>query len=487
MGEIVDKTDEKSSFMRVFDVEKSAGAEAHIKFFGAATEAQCWLLSGYLTGLCSDHTQPPVYFLETMCIAKGDSVCRFVGKRREHWSLEEDADLSPFEEQNVAFELASAQEQLVNTKERYQNLFEQSSMPIFIIDPDTGTYMNANIAAEELTGYPLGELVTKKIFDLHPPQEHHEIILQMKNLLATGRSSDEEVHIVRKDGAIRTMARSSKVLPYGGRRVVQVIMRDITDLKLSAQKEKDLHQQLLRSERLSSIGRLAAGVAHELKNPLGAIKNAIYYIRNALHTNPVMETDPHLKEIMKLAENEIDQSVTIIGELLDFSRVVRLMPRKTQINELLEQLPNIVRVPENVKLSFNLDLTLPSATVDPGRLNQVFTNLMTNAIQAMQNGGELKIGSQYIVEFSSDKGVNQERVMISFEDTGSGIDPAHRAKIFEPLFTTKAQGTGLGLAISNNIIEKHGGAISVTSQVGKGTCFTVRIPLVAPSDEEELK
>jgi PAS domain S-box-containing protein len=325
-----------------------------------------------------------------MCIAKGDSVCRFVGKRREHWSLEEDADLSPFEEQNVAFELASAQEQLVNTKERYQNLFEQSSMPIFIIDPDTGTYMNANIAAEELTGYPLGELVTKKIFDLHPPQEHHEIILQMKNLLATGRSSDEEVHIVRKDGAIRTMARSSKVLPYGGRRVVQVIMRDITDLKLSAQKEKDLHQQLLRSERLSSIGRLAAGVAHELKNPLGAIKNAIYYIRNALHTNPVMETDPHLKEIMKLAENEIDQSVTIIGELLDFSRVVRLMPRKTQINELLDARIDILArdLDEPFNAEFLAGEAGERAADDDGALQVVETVILGPCEESDESTGE---------------------------------------------------------------------------------------------------
>jgi signal transduction histidine kinase len=245
-----------------------------------------------------------------------------------------------------------------------------------------------------------------------------------------------------------------------------------------------LQNQLLRSERLSSIGRLAAGVAHELKNPLGAIRNAIYYIRTALKDSPVLETDPHLKMILKLAEGEIDASVVIIGELLDFSRVVQLTPRRTSINELMEKLPNIISIPENVELVWDLDVTLPTATVDPDRLNQVFCNVAGNAIQAMPKGGKLKFKTGFVVETAGEEGVSQEMIVVTIEDTGTGIEPVHLPKIFEPLFTTKARGTGLGLAISRNIVEKHGGVILVTSHVGKGTSFTIKLPLQPPANKE---
>jgi signal transduction histidine kinase len=281
------------------------------------------------------------------------------------------------------------------------------------------------------------------------------------------------------------VSQSSKLMSYGGQRVIQCVLRDITDLKMSELKEKDLQSQLMRSERLSSIGRLAAGVAHELKNPLGAIRNAIYYIRNALVNNPVLETDPHLSEILKLAENEVDGSVMIIGELLDFSRVVNLVPRKTMINDLMEEIPSLVTIPNNIELTLDLDPQVPSAMIDPDRLRQVFVNIVTNGIQAMGQGGKLKIKTGFEIDsFGNDKD-QKNMIYVMIEDTGSGIAPWHLTKIFEPLFTTKARGTGLGLAISNNIVEKHGGVIQVTSQQGKGTCFNVKLPLEQPQDKED--
>jgi PAS domain S-box-containing protein len=466
----------------VFESARSVEAREHLRFFRPDTGTpQCWLLAGYLTGLVSQATGRTVYFLETSCAAKHDPVCRFEGRSRDAWAAE-DADLSFYDEENVNVELAGVREQLRLTKDRYQNLFEQSGAAIFIVDPDTGVCLNANLAAEELTGYPREDLVRMNLFDLCHPQEHHEIISDMKTLAAGARTADREVSIMRKDGLIRIIAQSSKMLTYGGQRVVQTIMRDVTDLKMSNQKEKDLQHQLMRSERLSSIGRLAAGVAHELKNPLGAIRNAIYYIRNALAPNPIMASDPHLKDIMKLAEAEIDAAVVIIGELLDFSRVVQIVPRRTSINEVLEKLPSIVLIPENIELVWDLDLTLPSAMVDPDRLNQVFCNLANNAVQAMPQGGKLTIRTHFIVEATGEEVTGRDMIGVEFEDTGVGIEALHLSKVFEPLFTTKARGTGLGLAISRNIVEKHGGVILVRSQVGKGTSFTVKLP-VKPSED----
>lgn len=469
-----------------YQVKDSCEALEHLLFFqSGAAHAQCSLMAGYLTGFVSQKLGRPLYFLETNCVAKKDRICRFVGRNRAGWNGEPAFDARIYDEDNLAFELAETREQLQLTKDRYQNLFENSSSAIFIIDPDTGVCLNGNLAAEELTGYNRDQIGAMTIFDLCHPQEHHKLMGEMKTVVSGGRSGDLEISIVRKDGLLRTIALSNKMLTYGGQRVVQSILRDVTELRISAQKEKDLQRQLLRSERLSSIGRLAAGVAHELKNPLGAIRNAIYYIRNSLRNNPILETDPNLAEILKLAEGEVDGAVLIIGELLDFSRVVQLVPRRTNINEILERLPSIITVPENVNLIWELDLALPSATVDPDRMNQVFCNIANNAVQAMPNGGKLTVRTGFLVEAAGEEGVSQEKVVVSFEDTGVGIEPVHLAKIFEPLFTTKARGTGLGLAITNNIVEKHGGVIVVTSQIGKGTTFTIKLPLNPPNENEE--
>lgn len=485
LGEIksLESDDELQEY--VVDIHDSCEALEYQRFFqGKSKMPQCWLLAGYLSGIISGTTGLPIYFLETKCVARQDSCCRFVGKRKANWAPDQESALSVYEEDNLALELSEACEQLKLTKDRYQNLFEQANVPIFIMDPDTSVFVDANIAAEELTGFSRDQLLTMNSFDLTQARDHQLVIDHMRKLAQDGKVPAQELTIVRKDGTIRIIIQSSKIMSFGGKRVIQTVMRDVTDLKLSEQKERDLQSQLVRSERLSSIGRLAASVAHELKNPLGAIRNAIYYIRNALAQNPILETDPHLLEILKLSENEVDSSVTIIGELLDFSRVVNLVPRRTMVNDLLEQLPSIVVIPDNIQLAWDLDPNLPAATVDSDRLRQVFCNIVNNAVQAMPQGGTLTVRTRTLVESGADQ-TSTPMFTVSFEDTGTGIAPWHLAKIFEPLFTTKTRGTGLGLAISNNIVEKHGGAILVSSQTGKGTVFTVKLPQHVPVDKED--
>lgn len=474
----------------IFEVPDSHEANEYKLFHEKpASTSQCWLLAGFLSGFISTQMDKPIYFIETQCRAKNHGICRFEGKTKQLWPDEMDELVSNYEEDNMALELAGTRELLQLTKDRYQNIFEQSSMPILIIDPDTGIILDANAATEELTGFIRSDLLQMNIFDLLHSKDHPKTATNMKGIIADSGTDDEEVSLIRKDGAERIVANASKIIMFGGRKVIQRILRDVTDLKVIERKEKDLQFQLQRSERLSSIGRLAAGVAHEIKNPLGAIRNAIYYIRGSLQNLPIMETDQDLKKIINLAEEEVDGAVRIIEELLDFSRVVSLIPRKTNINELLDSLPQIISVPQQIQIEWDLDMTLPSATVDPDRLRQVFCNITNNAIQAMPHGGKLTIRSRYEVSVNSssleESSVNHEAVSISFQDTGTGIEPLHLTKIFEPLFTTKVRGTGLGLAISSNIIEKHGGSIHVQSKVGKGTAFTLKIPLHVPKPKEE--
>lgn len=485
LGHLVEKTLPTSKKERVFECLDGSEADQHIQFFGAKAPApQCWMLAGFLMGTLNSPDVQGLYVLETRCRAKGDPACRFVAKTKEDWGSDEDVTLEQFAEDNISLELGETRELLKLTRDRYQNLFEHSSSPIFIVDPDSTLFVDVNIAAEELTGYPKSELLRMNAFDIKPANHHHVLAAQIKALVSGHGTEDKEMSVVRKDGTERIVSISSKILNYGGQRVIQQIMRDITDLKIAEQKERDLQGQLSRSERLSSIGRLAAGVAHEIKNPLGAIRNAIYYIRSAMASSPVADNDPQIKDIIQLAEEEVDGAVRIIEELLDFSRVVQLIPRKTQVNEILEKLPGHIAIPDNIHVNMDLDMTLPPAMVDPDRINQVFSNIASNGIQSMTAGGQLTIRTRLEVA-AGESNSNQDWVTVAFEDTGAGIHPQHIKKIFEPLFTTKVRGTGLGLAITNNIVEKHGGMILVASQIGKGSTFTVKLPLHGTNTNEE--
>ncbi len=236
---------------------------------------------------------------------------------------------------------------------------------------------------------------------------------------------------------------------------------------------QEAHDKVIRSEKLAAIGQLASGVGHELRNPLGTLRNVVYYLRESLKDNPLAAQDPALKELLEQAEKEIKNATNIINDLLDFSRVVRLTLQPTDINLLLKELKGSLDVPPRVKLEVLPAEGIPRVTLDPQRINQVFINLAINAFQAMPEGGKLLIRPR--MERDGDK--NHPYLLVDFEDTGTGIAPEHLKNIFEPLFSTKAKGTGLGLAICQSIVEAHGGQILVSTEMGKGSTFTVKIPL----------
>ncbi len=242
------------------------------------------------------------------------------------------------------------------------------------------------------------------------------------------------------------------------------------DLEMALNSLNEAQEKMLRSQKLATIGQLASSVGHELRNPLGAINNAIYYIRDSLKDTEIIKSDQMLAEFLDMAESEIQGATNIIKDLLDFSHVGQLQLQPTNVNELLKSVRSVIPVPENVKIINALDLSLPIIMVDPQRLRQVFINLITNAIQAMPDGGELEINTRY-----ENVGNDLLVVWINFKDTGTGISEETMKKIFEPLFTTKVKGTGLGLCICQGIIETHGGKIIVESVLGKGTVFKVRL------------
>lgn len=226
---------------------------------------------------------------------------------------------------------------------------------------------------------------------------------------------------------------------------------------------RDAQERLVRSEKLAVLGQLAGGVGHELRNPLGSIKNAAYFLKMALE-----KPEPEVKETLEILNKEVATSEHIISSLLDFARPKAPTRHKVGINDLLQETLSRTTIPEKIKVVSKLDESLPQILADPEQLSQVFRNLILNALQAMPDGGQLEISSE--VSTSA-------QLAISFADTGVGIPEDNLEKLFEPLFTTRAKGIGLGLAITKTLVEGHKGTIEVQSKLGKGSIFTVRFPI----------
>ena len=253
-------------------------------------------------------------------------------------------------------------------------------------------------------------------------------------------------------------------------------LTDTFNLMASSLKERDdrlkeyTHQQIMKSERLATLGQLAAGVAHEINNPLGAI---LMYAHLSLEEMPV--EDSQRRNLDKVV-GEATRCKDIVRGLLDFARQSEPSVEEADANEILKRTLSLLRnqaLFQNIKITTTFSPSLPKAMMDTGQIQQVFTNIFLNAAEAMDGEGELIVATR-----TANDG---EFVEIEFTDTGCGIPRENLEKIFDPFFTTKevGRGTGLGLAVSFGIIAKHQGTIEVESHIGKGTTFIMRLPLKA--------
>jgi signal transduction histidine kinase len=228
--------------------------------------------------------------------------------------------------------------------------------------------------------------------------------------------------------------------------------------------KKLLELEMMQMEKFSLVAELAAGIAHEIRNPMASLRGFLQLLR--------AEFSPGSRgyEYTKLMIQEIDRANSIIKEFLLLTRPAAPNLRETDLHQVLEDICLLVEsksLLENVSLEKNYQPGLLSVTGDPDQLKQVFLNLATNAIQAMPEGGTLSISTA----------VEKNKTYIKFRDTGCGINPSDREKIFYPFYTTKEQGTGLGLAVSYRIVAAHNGRILVDSLPDRGSAFTVELPL----------
>ncbi len=272
---------------------------------------------------------------------------------------------------------------------------------------------------------------------------------------------EEEIDCTVRDGSVVPLEVGAGILQDENGLFLGyiILLKDLTEVR-------SLRREIARSQRLASVGRLAAGVAHEIRNPLSSIKGFATYFKERY------PDAPQDQETANIMIAEVDRLNRVVGQLLEFAKPASISPRRTSLPDLVESSVRLVEQrarEKQITIKTQIFTGIDLAMVDPDRISQVLLNLYLNAIEAMEPGGELK------VELSADG--DGKRLGFQVIDNGCGIPAEHLSRIFDPYFTTRSSGTGLGLAIAHNIMEAMGGTIEVESEVGAGTTFILELPI----------
>ncbi|UCG13293.1 MAG: PAS domain S-box protein [Deltaproteobacteria bacterium] len=365
-------------------------------------------------------------------------------------------------------------EEFAGRQRAIEDAADRAELGIFILQDHEGIearFRYANEAFSRITGYETKELLEKGLAALISP-ETMEAIMEHHRHRQQGEVLDHahEIDLVRGDGRPITAYVSFALSSHEGRAATIGFLRDITERKKG-------QKALWRSQRLASIGRLAAEIAHEMNNPLTSVLTFSKLVTTILKQEPFpIHRQTELQEYVAFLQSETERCANISRNLLDFSRQSEIEIRENHINEILEKTLTILRhragLDEiNIVTSYAEDL--PVISCDFKRLQQAFINVLWNAIEAMPAGGVLSVSTGF------DRKQNVIEVHIS--DTGVGIPEAEVERIFEPFYTTKSEGrgVGLGLSVAYGIVRQHQGELHVQSKVGQGTHFTIQVPVGA--------
>jgi PAS domain S-box-containing protein len=358
-------------------------------------------------------------------------------------------------------------QELVDVKNFMESIIQSIGSGIIIAEMnDTVTYINR--AGERILGYSKEEVVGKPfgIFELREKQSAIHSLLDNPDDLDTRR----EGWMKKKDHVEFPVGFSiNNHLSVRGETIGKiVIFRDLTNVY-------KIQEEILRMDRLVSLGKLASGIGHELRNPLAGIKTT------AQALSEEMSNEDSKREYLNRITKEIDRLNELLKTFFSFAKPQKLNLVYCYVKDIINEIiPFLIKeiADKGIRFVESYHPRLPSIKVDKNQMHQVFLNLFLNAIQAMPNGGELKI-EVTPVNPNSSEGPKQNFIKIVVSDTGKGI-PSHLVdRIFDPFFTTKPKGIGLGLSITYQIIKKHGGTIKVDSQWERGTSFVINLPEIS--------
>lgn len=365
----------------------------------------------------------------------------------------------------IAIENARLYERLRGVSQRYQELHEANdrilrsvNLGIYTVDANL-VITSWNRRMEEMSGLNATQVIGRSLATLFPGLVEEGVVERIELVLASGKPGKLRLLHRNHDGQDQIQKRRLAPLRDGEQVTgVAVIVEDITEFQ-------KLLDQTVQSEKLVEVGRLSAGIAHEINNPLGVIMYAAELLMREAGLTPFQQ------EMAERIIDEVGRLRVLTGGLLSFSQPCKAMNRLVDVSALVEEVLQLVRY-ELLKQSIQLETdfaTLPVISADPNKLKQVVINLIMNAAQALGHGGKITLTTGIY-------GGDEVELVIS--DTGPGIEPALQEQVFKPFFTTKAdgEGTGLGLYICANIIKEHGGSIQLDSKVGQGATFRLRLP-----------
>jgi PAS domain S-box-containing protein len=375
-------------------------------------------------------------------------------------------------------ESKKAEKALRESEEKYRLIVDTAEEGIWLATPDgMATFVNQKMV--DMLGYSKEELLGKPGLDfLEVPQTPE--VQKNRNTLDNKGSVQTECRFIRKDGSrLWTLANTAPIFNTKGTHIANIALHtDISDRKKAEEALKSYSEnlekiveertkQLQEAERLSAIGATAGMVGHDIRNPLQAIAGDLYLIDNDVASLPEGEMKKSLQESVNSIQGNLLYVAKIVEDLQDYAKQHKPNIEKIEIEKAIGDVMQLITISPNHQVIIDIQKNFPHILADFSMLKRVLSNIVNNAVQAMPKGGQLTIKAYH----------DNNHAFFSVEDTGVGIPDDVKPKLFTPMMTTKSKGQGLGLAVAKRLVEAQGGTISFESQEGKGTTFTIRLPL----------
>lgn len=428
------------------------------KLVNSEQKADCCVKANRIISLCAyDSAQTPANVLIDLL------------KNHDYFMTDTELILSPFYEKNedifptlstqskIDSEINDLNKNLENNTKRFKQLFNNISDAVYYFkvfkDGMCGNFIEVNEVAYKRLGYTYEEMLNMSPFDIDV-HEKEEVLKIVDNIYGNETTTFETAHVCRNGSQIPVEIKTHTIEENGDEYILSVC-RDISDRK----KSEELY---VNSQKLSIIGKLAASIAHEIRNPLTSIKGFIKLQQEGMISD---------LDIYSIIDSEINRIETIASELLILGKPVSQELIVCDVGKLLEDVYIIMQSQANIEnVSINYESTKQAlfCHCSEQQLKQVFMNIIKNAIESLDNQGSVTISTHY----------SEKNVYITITDNGAGIPDEIKERLGQPFYTTKEKGTGLGLTVCYKIIEQHKGKIDFTSEVGKGTVFSIRLPLV---------
>ncbi|GMV14776.1 MAG: hypothetical protein AMXMBFR56_30000 [Polyangiaceae bacterium] len=349
------------------------------------------------------------------------------------------------------------------SEERFRTIVERALEGILVGDVETQQVRYANPESCRLLGYSPEELLTLRVPDLHPAEARAEVAAAFARQ-ASGTKTEATFPMLRKDGSVVEVYLRGAGIELDGRPCVLALFTDLTERRLT-------EAERLKAQKLEALGALAGGIAHDFNNLLQGIFG---FIASARTARDLAEARAALDD----SEQALKMATRLTSQLLTFSRGGRPMKRVVAVLPMAERASKFALAGSPVACRFDFPPELPAVEADEGQLEQVVQNIVINAAQSMPEGGAIRVSARlaHLPAAGSPELPAGSYVALEVSDTGIGIPDALLPRIFDPYFTTKQRGSGLGLATAYSVVRNHGGAISVRSEVGRGSVFTIFLP-----------